>query len=582
MINNNTNMTAGRQERLENFLEARRRIILAAIFLATAALYLSTVSNQLGGNLGGDNARYIMLARSLADGKGYRETYLPGEPPHTKYPFVFPALLAPLTFLGRYELLAMHMLISIMAVFIPFFIYGWMRKSGFSATASFAVLLSAATMPRYFSYLLHILSEIPFMFFIYLAFFILSRARARESESNVSNFIMITIISLLAIFTRTIGFCLFAAILFEMVIHARFRKEKIFRLPLPVFYLACFALAFGAWSLRNHFAGSGEAAGYFAELFLKDPYQPDFGNISLAELLSRIFRRSFIWISRIGLFIDGVLWIYTSKSILMKASGFVFSAFIFVGICLGLIKGRVSEAVLFILYITVISAWPFDEARFHLPVLPLAVFFFFTGVHGFLILVFSRKLSAKNIRSIIAFLWIMLFLYQCVAMGHIEVGIQKKLIAPAEPIEIKGYGIWEKPVADWSKYEMQNFSEETISYLTSYIAVYRASGEILPADAVILSRKPAIAAFFSGRKTSVHLFTHDLKAQWGHIRDLGITHIMGGFSYPYLDLFIERNKMFLEPVLEAGYPEMKLYRVVSLPPYIFGGGEIKDRKKQDR
>ena len=45
-------------------------------------------------SLTGDNAQFINLGRSLADGHGLSET-IEGEPiPHTKYPFGFPLLLA--------------------------------------------------------------------------------------------------------------------------------------------------------------------------------------------------------------------------------------------------------------------------------------------------------------------------------------------------------------------------------------------------------------------------------------------------------------------------------------------------------
>ena len=45
-------------------------------------------------HLGGDNAHYISLARSILSGKGYKAIYSPGEPPHTQYPFGYPVLLA--------------------------------------------------------------------------------------------------------------------------------------------------------------------------------------------------------------------------------------------------------------------------------------------------------------------------------------------------------------------------------------------------------------------------------------------------------------------------------------------------------
>jgi hypothetical protein len=41
-----------------------------------------------------DDGIYVATAKALAEGKGYRLINLPGEPPQTKYPFLYPAVLA--------------------------------------------------------------------------------------------------------------------------------------------------------------------------------------------------------------------------------------------------------------------------------------------------------------------------------------------------------------------------------------------------------------------------------------------------------------------------------------------------------
>src|SRR5262249_4735789 len=41
-----------------------------------------------------DDAIYVSTAKALAEGEGYRQTFLPGAPPQTKYPPLYPALLA--------------------------------------------------------------------------------------------------------------------------------------------------------------------------------------------------------------------------------------------------------------------------------------------------------------------------------------------------------------------------------------------------------------------------------------------------------------------------------------------------------
>src|SRR5947209_14416847 len=47
-----------------------------------------------------DDAIYLATAKALAEGEGYRLAHLPGAPPQTKYPPLYPALLALLWKLG--------------------------------------------------------------------------------------------------------------------------------------------------------------------------------------------------------------------------------------------------------------------------------------------------------------------------------------------------------------------------------------------------------------------------------------------------------------------------------------------------
>jgi hypothetical protein len=65
---------------------------------------------------GGDNLIYLLLARGLAEGRGLSEIWLPGAPPHTRYPFAFPALLAPVYALSGGSLLALKIAMGLCGV----------------------------------------------------------------------------------------------------------------------------------------------------------------------------------------------------------------------------------------------------------------------------------------------------------------------------------------------------------------------------------------------------------------------------------------------------------------------------------
>ncbi|HOK48481.1 MAG TPA: hypothetical protein PLK67_21220, partial [Bryobacteraceae bacterium] len=74
------------------------RLALAASLLCAAifpSAYLAWQARDVP-HLGyfHDDALYYVSAKSLAGGAGYRIASLPGEPPQTKYPPLYPALLA--------------------------------------------------------------------------------------------------------------------------------------------------------------------------------------------------------------------------------------------------------------------------------------------------------------------------------------------------------------------------------------------------------------------------------------------------------------------------------------------------------
>lgn len=84
------------------------RIVAGVVFLGLAALalnpYVSTVI---------DDAHFMLLARSLARGRGYRDIAYVGAPPHTYLPFGLPVLLTPTAWLFSQSVLA-HKLVVVL------------------------------------------------------------------------------------------------------------------------------------------------------------------------------------------------------------------------------------------------------------------------------------------------------------------------------------------------------------------------------------------------------------------------------------------------------------------------------------
>ena len=71
-----------------------RLLILVALLLIPSALFVGLNSDVPKFCYLHDDCLYFVSAKSMADGGGYRIASLPGEPPQTKYPPLYPLVLS--------------------------------------------------------------------------------------------------------------------------------------------------------------------------------------------------------------------------------------------------------------------------------------------------------------------------------------------------------------------------------------------------------------------------------------------------------------------------------------------------------
>ncbi len=98
-------------------------LALAGLILFLAIIYIRPLNGYLTSF--GDNATYALLGKSIAEGRGYRSIWLPGEPPHYHYPFFFPLLLSPIILLAGLNFLWMKGLVVFFALFAVFPSSSW-------------------------------------------------------------------------------------------------------------------------------------------------------------------------------------------------------------------------------------------------------------------------------------------------------------------------------------------------------------------------------------------------------------------------------------------------------------------------
>lgn len=116
----------------------------AAVVLAGfALLWLVTVQADLG-DLAGDSAAYIALARALVTGQGYHSLYLAGHPLHTLYPFLFPCVLAPVVAVAGLNAWWLHVWMVLLAVLALVLVWRRLRERAGATTALLVIVLTGS------------------------------------------------------------------------------------------------------------------------------------------------------------------------------------------------------------------------------------------------------------------------------------------------------------------------------------------------------------------------------------------------------------------------------------------------------
>jgi hypothetical protein len=550
------------QLRLEQWLVRRRRWVWGGLLLALAALYGAVPSNELGGNFGGDDVQYLLLSKALAGGLGYVDLYLPEHPPHTKYPPLFPLLLAPFNLLGSHQLLGVHILICILALGVPLALAGWVRRQGYSETASVAVFLLSATLPRYYQFLVHVLSEVPFMLFCYFALYWTARSASHPKARDLA---VILLATLAALFTRSAGMALVAAIGLELLRRAEFRRWRLAGIPAPIVFGLVTGLAFLAWTLRNRGVG-GPSLGYFQEMMLKDVYRPQDGSISLAEFAARVYARSYIYFTVLAMEVTlGAVYIIKPQIHYYHVPLFIPVA---VGFISRLFRAERSLEWFFLFSVLLVLSWWSYEDRFLIPLLPLASFYLVLGLRRIAGAAMSRlrfPFAWAWARGLAGAMVLLILLHQGWVVAETVKNMHTDRLEPAQPVAITHYGIWKQPVVNWAKYEWGLLGERGIQMYTRIVILSRIAGERVPAGQVILSRKPTLTAWFTGRPSVCYLFTDDVKAQWEFLRRNRVAYmVVLGPRKETQALFESCPGCFQEEVMvEDGFPA--LYKVKAYP-----------------
>lgn len=468
---------------------------------------------------GGDNAVYIALAESIASGKGYKNIYLPEEPPHTQYPPGFPLLLAIFIAIFGKNILILKFVIFLTGVGAIIFMYNIANKI-FKENSSW-YLFFYISIPALVIYNHWILSEIPFLFFSLgsIYFFILS-----QENKKFWLFILSSIFAITTFFIRTAGISLIAGFILYLFFNKKYKYLIIF--------LILFLLFFIPWEIRN--SSVSTSGGYLDQLLAKDPYQMELGRIGFIEILQRIWENFIFYTFTI---IPATLLPVLKAEIMLILTGIILLFFVIAGI-IKRIKNFTLIDVYFLMSVIVLFIWPkvWSSDRFFLPIIPVFIIYVFTGLHWL-----QNKLKSKYFLPAIIGISIFLNIFNIIP--------QVKITLANNIAYIKGNHYAGYPV-DWQ----------------NYFRVIEWLGKNIPEDKIIMARKPEFVYLLSGRKSFCYPFTSDIEKINSAIQKADYiildSFYWTGTTYRFLLPVLQKTQEKFDVVHKTKNPEFFLLKVL--------------------
>ncbi|MEO0185116.1 MAG: glycosyltransferase family 39 protein [candidate division WOR-3 bacterium] len=467
---------------------------------------------------GGDNAVYIILAESLTTGKGYKNIYLPDEPPHTQYPPGFPLLLSiPFIIFGK-SILIFKLVIFLTGLGALVFFYLIIKKI---FRENFVILMFLyVSVPIFVIYNHWILSEIPFLFFSLGAIYFLLKFCDKK---NFLIFLISAFFAIYAFFIRTAGISLILGLALFLIM----KKEYKFL----IVFLALFLIFFIPWEIRN--AGIPDNTGYLRQLLARNPYQMELGTINFSDFIIRIWD-NFIFYS--FTIIPSTFLPILNSRVLLIILGVIFISFLILGFFARLRNFTILEAY-FIFGIGVLLAWPkvWSSDRFLLPLMPVVLIYIY---HGFILL--QDKLKVKNFVFVISGAIIVLNMISIIPQA---VKSMENNLAYIKVNKYAGYTI------DYRRYF------EVIDFIRKNILE----------DKIIMARKPEFVYLLSKHKSFCYPFTtnkNDIKASVKKADYVIFDSFQWtGTTMRYFLPVIQEHPDGFETIYKTSYPEFYLLRI---------------------
>jgi len=512
---------------LHQLIASRR--CFGAVLLGLLVLQLLCLDSYL--DTGGDNAIYIILARSLAKGNGYRLANTPDNEPFAKSPPVFPLLLTPLTLLGGNNLRLLKLLstASFWLALLP--LYYLVRPALGVPGARVLVLLSIAN-PWLYRYANIVRPEGLYFLFSLAALALFARAKDRLARSLVT-LSLAALCAALAFLTRSIGVSLMVALLVVLAWRRHWRGSLA---TMAVYAVVLAPWVVYLWSLPADIRQNS---------YLRELIAPGSDSHSVAGLVTQLVHLGHLAFENVPAYIAswaGALFYAPTRffdliaryipafALVHNLLGLAVLASLIWGLWLSLRRGINPPAVYLVGYMVICLVWPWQGEKFLVPVIPVALFFVAGSVHV------AETLLTRPGRRNLPLIPTLAVLLMVINLGGDTALYLRRVMNPYPP-EWQSYFT----VADW-----------TVTHL--------------PQDAVVMARKPYLFHLRSGHLTVPYPPIEDDAGILTYLRSCGANYIVVGTVRPEEEHLmagvISRYKEMFTIEYAFGPPTTKLYRVL--------------------
>lgn len=262
--------------------------VLAGICLLSLLAALLVFDQQI--ETWGDNAEYIILARSIVQGRWMQLINRPDSPPSYKFPFGFPLLLAGIESVAPGSMQTMKGLVLCFYVATMPLMYLLMRRYTdpqdealslgsvpgciISSRQALGMTLLCLLNPLLLSFSHQVMTEVPFLFFSVLALLAIERGSDLAARPGRRMFLAALAFLCLGLWVRTVGLALFAGAFLYYTGKRQFLRAC-------AVAVACLAALTALQALGGGLVGSS----YLVKVSQLNPDMPELGAVGLWGLV---------------------------------------------------------------------------------------------------------------------------------------------------------------------------------------------------------------------------------------------------------------------------------------------------------